>query len=161
MASKWLDWTPDRDEIEKSSNTHLSKPSELGSDGFEGKLSELFSILQGHEEGSQSGADAIEKAGDDGPSKPSEHPASPVPPLVTDDGCDLWPLESIVAERRFGQSHAMLFPFLGRKVRTPDGTGTLLQVFADRVTVLLDSDLHKCAVFPPGAIRVIAATGDD
>jgi hypothetical protein len=56
---------------------------------------------------------------------------------------------SIDAERRFGQPHAKLFPFLGRKVRTPDGPGTLLQVFAERVTVLLDSDLSSCAMFTP------------
>jgi hypothetical protein len=59
---------------------------------------------------------------------------------------------SIDAERRFGQPHAKLFPFLGRKVRTPDGPGTLLQVFADRVTVLLDSELSRCAVFTPQEI---------
>src|SRR5437870_3056578 len=58
-----------------------------------------------------------------------------------------WPPESLDAERRFGQPHAKLFPFLGRKVRTPQGPGTLLQVFADRVTVLLDSELRKCSVF--------------
>jgi hypothetical protein len=52
-------------------------------------------------------------------------------------------------ERRFGQPHARLFPFIGRKVRTPTGSGTLLQVFADRVTVLLDSELSRCAVFTP------------
>ena len=96
-----------------------------------------------------------------GPSKPSEHPAGPVPPLVPDDGGDPWPTESITAERRFCQSHAKLFPFLGRKVLTPDGPGTLQQVFADRVTVLLDSDLGRCAVFAPEEIRTIAARGDD
>jgi len=53
------------------------------------------------------------------------------------------------SKSRFGQSHAWLFPFLGRKVRTPAGPGTLQQVFADRITVLLDSELSKCAVFAP------------
>jgi hypothetical protein len=60
-----------------------------------------------------------------------------------------WPPESHDEVRRFGQPHARLFPFLGRKVRTPSGPGTLLQVFADRVTVLLDSELSRCAVFTP------------
>jgi hypothetical protein len=60
-----------------------------------------------------------------------------------------WPPESHDRVRRFGQPHARLFPFLGRKVRTPAGPGTLQQVFADRVTVLLDSELSKCAVFAP------------
>jgi len=58
-----------------------------------------------------------------------------------------WPLVSLDAERRFGQPHAKLFPFIGRKVRTPAGPGTLLLVFADRVTVVLDSELSGCAVF--------------
>jgi hypothetical protein len=66
---------------------------------------------------------------------------------------EIWPPESLDAERRFGQPHAKLFPFIGRKVRTPAGPGTLLQVFAERVTVLLDSELSKCAWFPPGEVE--------
>jgi hypothetical protein len=58
-----------------------------------------------------------------------------------------WPQASREMVRRFGQPHAHLFPFIGRKVRTPDGPGTLMQVFAERVTVLLDSELSKCAAF--------------
>lgn len=65
---------------------------------------------------------------------------------------DRWPARSLAAELRIGQPHARLLPFLGRKVRTPSGAGTLLQVFAARVTVLLDSDLNKCAVFTPHEI---------
>jgi hypothetical protein len=60
------------------------------------------------------------------------------------------------AERRFGQPHARLFPFLGRKVRTPAGPGTLLQVFAERVTVLLDSELSKCSFFRPAEIEPVS-----
>jgi hypothetical protein len=55
-------------------------------------------------------------------------------------------------EYRFGQPRARLFVFLGRKVRTPGGPGTLLQVFADRVTVLLDAELSNCVVFTPQEI---------
>jgi hypothetical protein len=66
-----------------------------------------------------------------------------------------WPPESRDAERRFGQPHARLFPFIGRKVRTPGGPGTLLQVFADRVTVLLDSQLARCSYFSPGQIKPV------
>ena len=58
-----------------------------------------------------------------------------------------WPPESLDALRRFGQPHARLFPFLGRKVWTPEGAGTLLQVFADHVLVLLDSELSLCSSF--------------
>jgi hypothetical protein len=69
-----------------------------------------------------------------------------------------WPPESRDTVRRFGQSHARLFPFIGRKVRTPEGPGTLLQVFADRVTVLLDSEVSNCAVFKSREIE--PANGD-
>jgi hypothetical protein len=67
-----------------------------------------------------------------------------------------WPPESLDAERRFGQSHAKLFPFLGRKVRTPEGAGMLVQVFADRVTVLLDTEREKCAWFEPGRVEPVS-----
>jgi hypothetical protein len=63
-----------------------------------------------------------------------------------------WPPESHEATRRFGQPHARLFPLIGRKVRTPVGPGTLIQVFADRVTVLLETDLNKCTWFAPREI---------
>ena len=63
--------------------------------------------------------------------------------------------ESAEAERRFGQPHAKLFPFIGRKVRTPDGPGTLLQVFADCVTVVLDSGRSRCSFFPPGRVEPV------
>lgn len=62
---------------------------------------------------------------------------------------------SLEAELRFGQSHARLFPFIGRKVRTPRGSGTLLQVFADTATVVLDSDLSRCCFYAPAEIEPI------
>jgi hypothetical protein len=67
-----------------------------------------------------------------------------------------WPPESIQTERRLGQPHAKLFPFIGRKVRTPGGPGTLLQVFADRVTVVLDTELSRCSFFAPGQIEPVS-----
>jgi hypothetical protein len=67
-----------------------------------------------------------------------------------------WPPVSLDAERRFGRPHAKLFPFIGRKVRTPTGTGTLLQVFSDRATVLLDSELSRCSFFSPGQIEPVS-----
>ena len=66
-----------------------------------------------------------------------------------------WPLGSSEAERRFAQPHSKLFPFLGRKVRTPGGPGTLIQVFSDRVTVVLDSELFRCSFFQPKEIEPI------
>jgi hypothetical protein len=67
-----------------------------------------------------------------------------------------WPLESLDGERRFGEPHARLFRFIGRKVRTPEGAGTLVQVLRDRATVLLDRDADKCAWFEPGQIEPIS-----
>lgn len=69
----------------------------------------------------------------------------------SESGRDL-PRESSAGVRRFGQPHARLFPLIGRKVRTPGGQGTLLQVFADRVTVLLDSELSRCSFYAVGDI---------
>lgn len=63
-----------------------------------------------------------------------------------------WPAASLEAERRFGRPHAKLFPFLGRKVRTPVGVGTLIQVIADRCTVVLDSQMSQCAWLLPSDI---------
>jgi hypothetical protein len=67
-----------------------------------------------------------------------------------------WPCASLDTERRFAQPHAKLFPFIGRKVKTPAGTGTLIQVFAGRVTVLLESDMEKCAFFKPAEIEPVS-----
>jgi hypothetical protein len=60
--------------------------------------------------------------------------------------------DNLDADREFRQPHAWLFPFLRRKVRTPAGPGTLLQVFAERVTVVLATELGRCAVFTPREI---------
>jgi hypothetical protein len=59
-------------------------------------------------------------------------------------------------ECRFRQPHAKLFPFLGRKVKTPAGHGTLIQVFAGRVTVLLDPERDRCRFFLPGEVQPVS-----
>jgi hypothetical protein len=64
--------------------------------------------------------------------------------------------ESLSAEQRFGQSHAKLFWLIGRKVRTPKGPGTLLQVFSGRASVLLDSERDKCSVFRVSQIEPVS-----
>ena len=74
-------------------------------------------------------------------SQPSEH---------------VWPAQSLDAERRFGRPHAKLFPFIGRKVRTPVGAGTLIQVFAEKVTVVLDSEVSGCSFFYPGEVEPVS-----
>jgi hypothetical protein len=69
----------------------------------------------------------------------------------------IWPSDSEAAIHRFhGQPHARLFVFLGRKVRTPKGPGTLVQVFAQRVTVLLDSELRRCSWFRPAEVEPVS-----
>ena len=67
-----------------------------------------------------------------------------------------WPDTSLDAVLRFGQPHARLFPFLGRKVRTPRGIGTLLVVFAERTEVLLDSRRDACDFFRPREIEPVS-----
>jgi hypothetical protein len=67
-----------------------------------------------------------------------------------------WPPQAFEFERRFGQPHTKLFPYLGRKVWTPSGPGTLVQVFAERVTVVLDSEMSKCSFFPPAEIQPVS-----
>jgi len=89
----------------------------------------------------------------------SQFPEIQFPSLPNPRGWETGKLEkgpSFDAERRFAQPHARLFPFLGRKVRTPSGPGTLLQVFADRVTVVLDSELSRCSFFVPAQIEPVA-----
>lgn len=90
-------------------------------------------------------------------------PASPAPsPTDSEPEEDRWPEASLDAERRFARPpaelapHAKLFPFLGRKVRTPGGPGTLVQVFANRVTVILDTDLEHCSFFRPEEVRPVS-----
>ena len=46
-----------------------------------------------------------------------------------------WPPECLAAERKFRIPAAALYPLLNHPVLTPAGTGTLLQVFDDRVAV--------------------------
>lgn len=75
----------------------------------------------------------------------------PAPCAETD-----WPLTSRDAERRFAQPHARLFPYIGRKVRTPAGPGTLLQVYLECVTVLLDSEIRNCSCFSPSQIEPLS-----
>ncbi len=53
------------------------------------------------------------------------------PPAVRDRAAEL----TDDCERRFGQPHARLFPFLGRRVQTPAGQGRLIQIFTERVAV--------------------------
>lgn len=76
-------------------------------------------------------------------------PARPVTPL--DLAADY--------ERRFGQSHARLFPWLGRRVQTPDGPGVLIQVFAGRACLDLgdvaSDGTRRVRFYAPGEIEGI------
>jgi hypothetical protein len=86
---------------------------------------------------------------------PETVPATTPAPTTAKQQPGEWPEESLDAARRFAQPHAKLFPFIGRKVRTPQGTGTLVQVFANRVAVVLESQLEHCAFFQPDDIEPV------
>ena len=142
MQSKWLTWQP-------------------GSVGFEGLLPGENSIIRS--EKSRKDEDENKDVNqDDGrapytllgntainrPTKPTDLD-EPKIPTSPDFHTSSW------AEKQFAPPHARLFPFLGRKVRTPQGSGVLLQVFAERVTVLLDSDLDRCSFFQPAEVEPV------
>jgi hypothetical protein len=57
-----------------------------------------------------------------------------------------WPTSSLEAERRFGQPHAKLFPYIRKRVWTPTGPGTLLSAFAE-----------QCEILPEGATKTVRA----
>jgi hypothetical protein len=54
--------------------------------------------------------------------------------------------------KRFGCSHAILFPLIGKRVLTPRGLGRLETVYAARCEVILESDPEKIVVFSPTQI---------
>jgi hypothetical protein len=56
--------------------------------------------------------------------------------------------------RQFGQPHARLFPFLDKRVWTPQGPGKLLSVFATRCEVHLEGT-HETIRVLTGEVRVI------
>lgn len=92
-----------------------------------------------------------------GQSREIQFVSLPDPILRRTDKLKNQPAASFDPELRFGQPHAKLFTFIGRKVRTPNGLGTLLQVFADRATVLLDSERdHVCVRFLPSELIPVA-----
>jgi hypothetical protein len=63
-----------------------------------------------------------------------------------------WPSASFEAVEKFGTTAARLYPFIGLRVRTPKGTGKLLQVFVDRATVSIDGE-EKTTDFQPDEIN--------
>ncbi len=60
-------------------------------------------------------------------------------PVCSEAAEGSWPPASLEAERRFGQAHARLFPFISKRVWTPQGPGVLLTAYADRCEIQLDS----------------------
>jgi hypothetical protein len=61
------------------------------------------------------------------------------------------------AGRLIGGPHVKLFSYIGCKVRTPGGSGTLVQVFVDRATVILDCELCRCSFFLPDQIEPVSS----
>ena len=87
---------------------------------------------------------------------PNQFSSLPEPRAWKTGKLKTWPSSSVEAENQFCQPHAKLFPFIGRKVRTPMGIGILIQAFAARCTVLLDSDLSRCARFAVNEIEPVS-----
>jgi hypothetical protein len=58
--------------------------------------------------------------------------------------------------RQFGQSHAYLFPLIGKRVVTPRGPGRLETVFAQRCEVVLDAEPGLMTCFRPEEIGLVA-----
>jgi hypothetical protein len=61
-----------------------------------------------------------------------------------------WSVASLKAKRQFGQTHARLFPLIGRRVSTPQGVGVLLSVYAE-----------LCEVHSDGSERTIRVRSED
>ncbi|MBI4376695.1 MAG: hypothetical protein HY549_09630 [Elusimicrobia bacterium] len=59
-----------------------------------------------------------------------------------------WPVESRECEAKFGQGPARLYPFLGKAVATPVGSGKLWQVGNHRVGVVLAQNPNKVTFMP-------------
>lgn len=59
-----------------------------------------------------------------------------------------WPEESLESERCFGHATARLYPFIGRQVRTPLGSGVLWQAFTERSGIILDAEPGKVTFMP-------------
>jgi len=57
--------------------------------------------------------------------------------------------------QRFGHSHAILFPLIGKRVSTPRGPGRLETVYANRCEVILDCEPRKMVVFAPAQIGAL------
>ena len=58
--------------------------------------------------------------------------------------------------KQFGQSHACLFPLIGKKVVTPRGPGRLETVFAQACEVVLDAEPGRMACFHPEEVGYLA-----
>ncbi len=51
--------------------------------------------------------------------------------------------EMLHSQQRFGHKAARLYPLVGQRVRTTEGSGKLWQVLAGRAGVMLDNDPKK------------------
>ncbi len=64
-----------------------------------------------------------------------------------------WPSECLASELKFGTYEARLYPLLQRMVRTPQGPGKLVQVFAGRAAVILTSQPEAVCFLDPCSVR--------
>ena len=56
---------------------------------------------------------------------------------------------------KYGHSHAILFPLIGKRVSTPRGSGRLETVYAKRCEVVLDCEPGRMFVFHPVQIGAL------
>jgi hypothetical protein len=115
--SRWLDWKPSSWISSEKLQGEPSKPTEPGFDGSVGSSQRL----SGKDNG-----DSI---------RASEESFRDTPRALNPP----WPKECIDSQRRFGTSHARLFPLVGCRVSTPSGPGLLLQVCTGRAEVILEA----------------------
>lgn len=68
-----------------------------------------------------------------------------------------WPPESLRCETRFGHRAARLYPFLGQRVQTLQGTAHLEQVTEARCRVVLDDQPDRAVDVPANLVRPVPA----
>jgi hypothetical protein len=71
-----------------------------------------------------------------------------------------WPARCLESRYGFDQRHALLFPLIGKKVRTPEGTGMLVQVFAERARVALKGG-EISADFQPELVTPVSGESNE
>jgi hypothetical protein len=80
-------------------------------------------------------------------------------PSLPEVGYFRWPKECLESARRFGQADALLYPLLGRPVRTPQGVEVLEQVLGGFAVVRFEG-LATMKRFKASTVRPVTMTDD-